>query len=343
MNDRDTQTRLHRVLAAAGMSDERSPAIRLDSDSGEVWRIGDLVVRIGRRGDLTRYTREATLVQSLPSEVKHPAVVDAGRDHDLAWTVTRHVRGERLDRLWGTLTAPERRRAVMQIGAILFALHSWTPPTRVAASLHDHSADAPVDPPALVGVDICPLPVGRAIRLTEHARALPYVSTDLIDMTVDRLEQLAPHDPYRCQRPITVTHGDLHLANLLWSEGDVVAALDFEWARFGPLDQDLEPFLRSVDWAGTGDADRVAPADMTEMLGWLAADHPGLFTADDLVERLWLYQVAYAVRELYTRSASSPPDQLAPHHPLNQLPRFVADDDHIERLLAAVAQARTSG
>ena len=42
---------------------------------------------------------------------------------------------------------------------------------------------------------------------------------------------------------------------------------------------------------------------MREVLGGLAESYPAMFAAPDLIRRLWLYQLANAVRELFLDGA----------------------------------------
>src|ERR1017187_5342340 len=81
------QARLTRVLGSA-----RVPAqtpVPIASDSNDVWRIGAVVLRICWRGDRDRFAREAAVTAALPPSMPYPEIVDAGRNDELAWQVTR--------------------------------------------------------------------------------------------------------------------------------------------------------------------------------------------------------------------------------------------------------------
>jgi aminoglycoside phosphotransferase (APT) family kinase protein len=95
-----------------------------------------------------------------------------------------------------------------------------------------------------------------------------------------------------------VIHGDAHFANVLWSEGCLVALLDFEWARIGPSDLELEAACREDPIIE--DAAESGPISASEvpMLVWLRAGYPELFIRENLTERLWLYELCYQVRQL---------------------------------------------
>jgi hypothetical protein len=77
--------------------------------------------------------------------------------------------------------------------------------------------------------------------------------------------------------------------------------------------------------------------EMAELFRRLAEEYPGLFASPHLIERLWLYQLAFTVRELFTwPAATAPADQLAQDHPLNLLPMFTRSSEHLEQLLAGI-------
>jgi aminoglycoside phosphotransferase (APT) family kinase protein len=284
--------RLLRVAAAAGISN-LDRAVLVESWSNDVWLIDSLVLRICWRGDRARLTREAVVATHLPAEVRYPELVAHGTVDDLTWTVTRKVDGVRLDTIWSTLDTVRRRQAMHELAVILTALHEWAPPAEVTEALADRSP-AEDDVAWLIGTDLSPLPVSRLLLLAEHARRLP-VAPDLIDRFVERIGGLAAVDPFTTGEPFVVVHGDAHLANLLWRDDRVVALLDLEWVRQGPRDLELEPLLRDVDWSSA-----TARADVTRMLGWLREGYPGLFGHPDLVRRLWLYQLAAGLRDLFT-------------------------------------------
>src|SRR2546423_15046490 len=68
---------------------DAATAVRLDSDSNDAWRGGDVILRICWRGERGRLHREALVLQNLPAEVPHPELVSEGPTRDLQWTLTR--------------------------------------------------------------------------------------------------------------------------------------------------------------------------------------------------------------------------------------------------------------
>lgn len=331
VSDTPARERLAQVLSASGMSQDVE-AVLMESCSNDVWRIGDRIVRVCWRGDIGRLGREAAVMPVLPAEIPRPEVLAVGDDGELAWTVTRRMPGQGLHVVWPALDDVERRKVVAQLADVLRALHAWQPPEPVRRLLLEHLRTRPSGPEAIVGADLCPLPVERAQGLAAHA-----VDSPGLGLVESRLGELAGLDPYR-NEPRGIVHGDLHFANLLWDSGRITAVLDFEWVRLGPPDLDLLPLLRSVDWAGSGDAELLPPREMARIFRWLAADHPQLFAPPDLPHRLWLYQLAHTVRELYTWPPAAP-EEAAADHPVNNLLRFGPGPDHLHRLLTCCPTA----
>jgi aminoglycoside phosphotransferase (APT) family kinase protein len=343
--------RLARVLGAV-----RVPAatpVLLTSHSNDAWRIGQVVLRICRRGDRGKFSREAAVTAALPPGVPYPEVLDTGADDDLAWQVTRAVAGVPLAAAWPRLRAAQRREAIHQVGHALAALnaHSFPPEVRAALAAPRPAGDTSAE--ALIGADLNPLPHQRALLVAGLVRALPHADAALIDDAEARLHDLARVDPVdstttagpACPASVTAAaasvtgaaasvtaagcvHGDAHPANVLWREGRVVALLDFEWVRLGPADLELEPYLRQHPVPG-----RQAEAQTRTILGWLADSHPAAFAVPCLLERLWLYQLAFILRQALIYVPDRPWSELGDDHPLWQLRRVVSSPDHLRRLI----------
>jgi aminoglycoside phosphotransferase (APT) family kinase protein len=303
---------------------EAAAPVLLPSDSNDTWRIGPAVLRVCWRGDRERFAREAAVTRALPPGVPYPEVLDTGSDGDLAWQVTRIVEGVPLATLWRDLSRAERRDAMHQIGQALEALHAHRFPADVVAALAAPRPVGDTSTSALVGADITPLPLGRAESLLAAARHEGRADHALADDVAARFRELADADPLP-EPPaggMSCVHGDAHLGNALWKDGRLTALLDFEWVRLGPPDLEIEPYLRA-DVAG------LTPTEVPEALGWLAESYPAMFAGPDLVRRLWLYQLANAVRELFLDTPGQPPDDSAQR----QLRRAVKSPDHLLPIL----------
>ena len=170
------------------------------------------------------------------------------------------------------------------------------------------SSAVPATRDALVGSAIVPLPMERLAPLLDWMEELPGVDRDLTSRVRKRIDDLYPKVSDPEFRDGVVVHGDAHLANVLW-HGGRVTLLDFEWARLGPPDLELEAACRDDPEierrAGPGP---VAASDVP-VLAWLRTGYPALFNRTDLTERLWLYELCHQVRQLCASDVISAGDR----------------------------------
>jgi prepilin-type processing-associated H-X9-DG protein len=326
------QERLARVLGRVRAHD--GTPVLLTSHSNDTWRIGPVVLRVCWRGDRDRFAREAAVTAALPPTVPYPEVLESGRDEQLAWQVTRALDGVSLAEAWPALSAAQRREAIREVGRILAALNAHAFPADVEALL---AAPRPADEGStseLIGADLVPLPCRRARLMVGAARALRHVDRGLVDDVEARLGALARVDPLSdpTGKPSCV-HGDAHTSNVLWWDGRVVALLDFEWVRLGPPDLEIEPYLR-----GDPDGGAAKEAATRATLGWMAETHPAAFADRELIARLWLYQLASALRDLLIMPPDRPAAELPGEHPLRRLRRIVEGPEHLHRLIPDAAR-----
>jgi aminoglycoside phosphotransferase (APT) family kinase protein len=310
----DAEGRLVIVAKAAGL-DLSHDVEAVVSHSNDAWRVGDTVLRVCWRGDRGRLRREAAVVAALPDAIPHAEVLGGGEAAaDLTWMLTRRLPGRSLDEQWVALDTASRRNAFTQLADALRALHGWTPPPDVAQEVRWRPAVFDTD--SIIGVDLNPLPVDRALALVPRALDLAGVDPGLIDAVADRLVQLRPLDPFTAGDATVVTHGDAHLGNILWHDDHLVALLDFEWARWGPPDLELQAFCR---------LDGRAPAALT----WLAEFYPGLVSHPRWMERVWLYDLAETLRSLLIRppAADGTADEF---HPLARLRDLVDGPGYLQ-------------
>ena len=117
--------------------------------------------------------------------------------------------------------------------------------------------------------------------------------------------------------------GDLDFENVLWDGEKITALLDFEYARPGPPDLELDVFLRFCAFPFlhvAEDYEQVTlPGDYAEVPGWLAQDHPELFAHPRLRDRLRVYSIAYDLRELLMDPPDRPVELLSHLHPYHRL------------------------
>lgn len=308
--------RLAAVAKEAGLSVDG--AVRLPGASNEAWRIGDVVVRISWSGDGERATREVSVLQHLPAAVPHPELLGHGTTSGRTWTLTRWVPGHVAIDTWRSMAPEVRDRFAGQLAEALAAIHSWSPPAEVYARVARRPSTAEVD--EILGQDVNPLPIDRALDLVDEAKRAPHADPAVIDATAERLGELRAFD-LRAVDDV-VLHADLHLHNLVEAGGELRALLDFEWVRVGPRDLDLQAFLRAED-----------AADSTDVIARLAGHDPALVAHPHVVERLWLYDLACTLRDVIVEPATTAPADLPTHHPLRRLPRIVESPAYLERLL----------
>jgi aminoglycoside phosphotransferase (APT) family kinase protein len=323
--DLERAKRLRHVLGVLGCDgDDAAP---LPSDSNDAWRLGDVVLRICYRGDLARFEREALVTSALPASAKVPALLDYGKDDELAWQLTARVDGVTLGAAWSGLDLRDRQRAITQLGEALAGLSGHAFPAAVLDALRAPRPVGDTSAAAVIGADINPLPVPRARLLLEPAARVPGVERALLDQVAARFDELEPIDPCGERDGGTVVHGDAHPLNVLWADG-VVALLDWEWVRVGARELDIEPFL----YRGY-ESEASRRADSARIIGWLADAHPCAFADPDLVRRVWLIELAYTLRDVLIRPPDRPEHQLPTDHPLRILRRIVTGTQHLERIL----------
>lgn len=318
----DQRGRLRLVADRAALTLGRNDVL-LESYSNDAWKIGNTAVRICWRGDPTRLLREAAVLRGLPASVPHVELLDAGStegpDRLLTWTVTRWVDAAPLAQQWATLPRMERETASTQLALALEELHRWQPNREIEQELRQRPS--PTSTERVLGADLNPLPVDRALTLIEPARRAPQVDPSLIDALAYRLHELRSLDPLADDSGVVV-HGDAHLGNVLWnSSGQIAALVDLEWVRLGPPDLELQPLLRPE------------PGHPLDLAARLARSYPALVNHPQIVQRLWLYDLAFTLRHLLVWPATSDTESLPDFHPLRRLPRILESPRYIEQLL----------
>lgn len=226
--------RLQRVLRAERLAPAEPPSL-IDSESNEVWRVGDVIVRICWRGDRRRLVREALVAERLPAEIGYPEVLAVGQDSDLSWMVRRAVPGVPVERVLDELDSQARYEVGVRLGELVRVVHSVPVPEGL-----DERPGLDV-----VGEDILPLPVPRARGLLRGLLSAARVDSWTAGLVSERLDVLEPLDPFAA--PGVLLHGDAGIANLLWDGDEIVAFIDFEWARSGAPWVDVLGYIRYGD------------------------------------------------------------------------------------------------
>ena len=274
---------LARESALRGQVRGREPE-PVPSDSNDVWRMGGLVLRVCWRGDTSRLLKDAAIAEALPKALCHPKVVAAGGRGDLTWVLTEFIDGRNLAAHWASMSRGDRRTAIRRAAEALRVLHDWQPPPAISDRL---TADSPSPAsPAQTIVESCinPLPLTVTQVLIEELERREGVDPSLVVDLRDVVAALSRHDPLGFEAARVVVHGDLSIANVLWRGRDDLSVLDFEWARWGSRDMDLPSF-----------ADIPGP-DVPDAFRWIHDGYPELFAYPELTERLWLYEIVFALR-----------------------------------------------
>jgi hypothetical protein len=101
----------------------------------------------------------------------------------------------------------------------------------------------------------------------------------------------------------------------------LLALVDFEWVRLGPVDLELEAFIRFGEELGPAGARLYA-----DVPAWLRRAYPALFAHPQLDQRLRLYELALCLRQLLVWPPRAPLPALPPGHPYRRLARLTASN-----------------
>jgi aminoglycoside phosphotransferase (APT) family kinase protein len=308
--------RLASALRQAGWRPQGA-GVQVESYSNEVWLFDDVAVRMCWRGDRQRLIREAAVLRALAGRLACPEVLAVGGDGELSWMLTRRLAGQSLHSAWPHLDRRARQAAVEALGHLLGTLHQtpFDDATRDLLMRRDVPADDTID--EIVGADLNPLPVARALRLVPAVRELPLVDPDVIDAAQALLIRLP--DPLAVPRAGTIVHGDAHFDNVLWHENGSITLLDFECVRLGPADLELEAFVKFDYELAAEEADLYRDVPV-----WLSNAYPGLFAHPQLKERLLLYELAFCLRHLLLWPPPASSASLPHGHPYRRLAAAVA-------------------
>jgi aminoglycoside phosphotransferase (APT) family kinase protein len=320
------RARALRALDTVGLPSDG--LVRADSVTNEVWLTADYVIRVNRDASL-RLHREAILSQALPEAVGYPPLIQHGGEVGSDWLILQRVPGGPLSRAWPTMSTPMRREAVRQLAARLRLVHATRCPR----------LDGLIDAPQLL--DRAPLGVDAVARLVEaadRAAALPNVDAGLMQEVISHvLVHAHLLDPFDAD---TIVHGDLSFENVLWDGEQITALLDFEYARPGAPDLDLDVLLRFVALPHLHVApdyeDVTRAEDYAEVPWWLAEDYPELFAHRHQFDRARLFSLAWDVRELLAFPPADPLRDLHRQHPLHRIMRVLRGTSYLDRLNGSV-------
>lgn len=314
--------RARQVVTHVGLKDA-GPLERVPSLLNEVWYAGPYVIRVSADPNVRRLRYESLLSTYLPDEVGYPEIVTYGRAEFAEWLVIRRIKGEPLSRAWPNMSPRDRHTAIESLARRLRSLHDVPP-----------SAIGELTPPFTESDNLdCPhqLPAARVRELIERARHLRFVSHQLLDQAhvlVNETEGAADADP------TGLIHGDLHFENVLWDGTEVNALVDFEWARPGVPELDLDVILRFCADPFLHVADDYAHlakrADYREVPTLLREHYPELFSYPRVRDRLRLFSLSYELRHLLLKPPMAKVEVQDTFHPYNRMQRVIEARSHLE-------------
>jgi aminoglycoside phosphotransferase (APT) family kinase protein len=308
------------ALAAVGASSEG--LVRADSVTNEVWLTNEYAVRVNRDASL-RLNREAVLSHALPFDVGYPAVIQHGGEVGSDWLVLERVPGQPLSRWWPTMTEAQRRSAVSQLAMRLRLIHLTPCPELEGLRDVPQLLD-----PAPTGY----LAVQRLLAAVDQMGRLPNVDPMVALEAAELIQGICSAlDPFDAR---TVVHGDLTFENVLWDGERITAVLDFEYARPGPPDLDLDVLLRFVALPQlhvAADYEDVTRAeDYRDVPWWLAEDYPELFSHPRQFDRMRLYSLSWDVHEILAFPPADVAANLHPQHPYRRLMRVLQGISYLD-------------
>lgn len=320
---RFAQMRARHALDAAGL-DPSIPLEPANSVTNEVWIGHDLIVRVNSQPN-DRLRREATLAKSLPPEVGYPKVIAYGGDVGADFLILERLAGHPLGRWWPGMNQEQRREAIAQLATRLRAVHA-TPAPPIPPLTHTPQLLVP----STNGRDA----VQPLLAAIERMGLLPFIEPSLVRDLLERIQLSAPYlTPFDSR---TLIHGDLTFENILWDGTSITGLLDFEWARPGPPDLDLDILLRCCAFPHLHSApdyeDRARAIDYREVPWWLAEDYPELFDAPFVSERVRIYGFAWDVAEILAYPPKCEPRQLSHEHPYHRLEQALMGMSYLDAL-----------
>lgn len=291
-----------RVLEAHDLPAESLTAT--DGWSNRVWLTPTHVVRLSSGRFRDAFAHEVAVARLLPPTVPHARVLAYGRAGHREWVIQERITGRPLVEVWPQLGPDERRAAVIQLGAVLHALHTTPLPAGFdnpwltdALAPGGHPEDAYHAPP-----DHYNLLLVAAARVpgVDHG-----VLTSVGAFIAERLHIFSDDS-------LVLVHSDAHLANLLWAEGRITALLDFEGSRPAARDVELDTLLRfsrtPVLYRGRDGQDGPEDDEVRAIPGWLAAAYPELFAHPHLTARLAVYEALWQLVQLLHFPPGGSPD-----------------------------------
>jgi len=314
-NQDDPAEQISAVLQLAGISQVGKIERILSGGMNQVYIVDDeLVIRINDGRDGRTFERESKILKTIKGRVKVPEIVFS----DFSQTqmpfdimVLKRIPGQPLVSEWSTLNDSQRRVYIMRICDELRKLHG--------------------------------LPLGDIRELGEETpwatRVEQYIEECLESASQDEqidhqivlfLKEYFSVNKRELQNPCqqVLTHNDIHFGNILVSNGELQALLDFEYSGICPIDFELAKIINFCFTPGQyveKKLERHYDKPMPDVLKWFMEFYPELFQQRSLAVRqrlflipeiLWGFKVAYIPKVSSDRDRS---DAISPEELIQKL------------------------
>lgn len=213
---------VHELIAKLGIS---SPTLiqPIHSSNNFVYRVGNVVLKVSGLDDDSRFEREFLTLRRLQSRAPVLEVLhgDISRTLvDFPYFITKYVEGVPLAQVWEQLSVSARSVISLKVAEALRVIHALP----------------------LAGVPVFDLTrISSAYRSCVEKKYLTAYEVDEFENVI------AARGEQALAARLVVTHGDLHLGNVLYSElsGDITI-LDFDTVFSSLAIKDLVPLCHSI-------------------------------------------------------------------------------------------------
>lgn len=259
------------------------------------------VLRVSTIDGERRFAREHRALGRLGHIPEVPQVIGAGTvmlDTPAHYLLQSRMPGNTVRSRWRDTPEDLRPRLIEGLAGIIGEVHRFPSPAYVIGQYQ--SAVRGWTGSWLSGHDTHVRHLLTAIR----QRALTPAQTQLID-AAERF-----YADHRTALAFSVGprmfHGDLHLDNVLASEGRITGLIDWEWSYGGGTepDFDLEALVRwslyPHDLGDEADDMGVTADDFAQVIPTLLSASPGLQAVPRLMERMTIYQMEHELHHMIT-------------------------------------------
>lgn len=267
-----------------------------ESVTNQVWMASDYVLKIssGRFRAALWHERRVLELARRAGATEHgpfPVVRRYGKHGRSEWLMMDRAGGRCLREAWPALSTARRFDVMSQVGNVLRKLHALP-----SAAIEPPWLRDAIDRHDARNIYHCPFEEHDALLKnvpadSTAARYLPQIGS-LLQMC---------HPAFAAARGKVLTHGDVHLSNLMFADGKITALLDFEGAQAAPADQELDTLLRQVwhpDRFGVRSRHH-SEGDRNAMISALLDAYPALFVDEETNIRLVAYGTMMWLNEVH--------------------------------------------